>query len=243
MGPSPTIYELDPYNTTSLRAHEIGQVGYDKYGDIYRYTRAATTATDYVAGKLLVSLAKESLHQNIALSVAAAVGAKVVKPTVGAMAVDANEYDAGILVFQDVSPEGEWYRITSHDASISGSEAIDVNLERPLKTVATTSSEVSLNRSQWNNPAISQLIAERAAGIPVIDWDVSVGNFGWVKTRGWAACLVDTQAITTGYKATISNSVDGAIGVLSDLDAEFEVGQVGPTGTATEYAPIYLTID
>jgi len=79
--------------------------------------------------------------------------------------------------------------------------------------------------------------------LPVVDCDVSVTPYTWVKTRGLASCLVDTDAITVGYKATISDQVDGAIGVLSDLDAEFEVGQVGPTGTATEYVPIYLTID
>jgi len=37
--------------------------------------------------------------------------------------------------------------------------------------------------------------------------------------------------------------VNGAVGVYSDVDAEFEVGQMMATGTAGEYNSIYLTID
>ena len=238
----PVIYDLNPYAQSNVQQHQLGALGIGSNGDLYRYAKINATASDLIAGNLQVSLAKESNHQNVALSAAAAVGAKVVKPTVGATAVDANEYDEGFLIFNDVSPEGEVYLIDSHDAS-AGSAAVDINLERGLLTAATTSSEVTLVRNVWNNPAISQLIAERPAGISIVDWDVSVANFGWLKTRGVAAVLVDTTAITVGYKAAISDQVNGAVGVLSDLDAEFPVGQMLATGTATEFNPIYLTID
>ncbi len=234
------ITSTDIYKNDKTQMHALGQLGVDKYGDLYRYAKLATT--DVVAGKLLTSLAREANHQNIALSAAAAVGATVVKPTVGATAVDANEYDEGYLIFSDVSPEGEWYRIVSHTTS-AGSGAINVYLDRPLLTAATTSSEVTLVRNPWNAPAVSQLIAERPVGVTVVDVDVSEKPYTWLKTRGVAAVLIDTAGITVGYKATISDQVDGAVGVLSDLDAEFEVGQAMATGTATEYNPIYLTID
>ena len=175
-------------------------------------------------------------------SAVAAIGATLVIPTVGATAVDANEYDEGWLIFNDVSPEGEFYKVSSHEAN-AGSLATDVHITPGLKTAATTSSEVSLVRSPWNNPAISQLIAERAAGVAVQDWDVSVANFGWLKTHGMASVLVDTAGVTVGYVACISDQVNGAVGVKSDMDAEVPVGQMMATGTATEFNPIYLTID
>ena len=234
---------VDMYSQENTQMQPLGAVGIAENGDLYRYTRIISTGTDLVAGKLMVSLGRESNHQNIALSAAAAVGSRSVEPTVGATAVDANEYDEGWLIFNDVSPEGEFYKILSHDTSAAGSEAITVNIERGLKTAATTSSEVELVRNPWNNPAVSQLIAERPAGVAVQDWDVSVANYGWLKTRGMAAVLVDTTGVTVGYKATISDEVDGAVGVYSDVDAEFEVGQMMATGTATEYNSIYLTID
>lgn len=241
-GGNAVIFEGNPYEEHSQQMHSLGAKLFGSNGDIYRYTKINSAGTDLIAGNLQVSLGRESNHINVALSAAAAVGATLVIPTVGATAVDANEYDEGTLVFNDVSPEGEWYFIKSHEAN-AGSLATDVHIYPALKTAATTSSEVSLIRNPWNNPAKSQLIAEQPAGVAVQDWDVSVAGFGWLKTRGLASVLVDTAGITVGYKATISDQVDGAVGVLSDLDAEFEVGQMMATGTATEFNPIYLTID
>ena len=239
---APEIFNLNPYAQSNVQEHPLGAIAMARNGDIYRYTKINSTASDLIAGNLQVSLAKESNHQNVALSAAAAVGATLVIPTVGATAVDANEYDEGFLIFNDVSPEGEIYTITSHEAN-AGSLATDVNVSPALLTAATTSSEVSLVRNPWNNPAISQLIAERAAGVSIVDWDVSVANFGWLKTRGVASVLVDTAAITTGLIACISDQVNGAVGVKSDMDAEVPVGQMLATGTAGEFNPIYLSID
>ena len=236
------IAEGDPYKAHNAQMHPLGAVGFAENGDLYRYTKINSSATDLVAGKLAVSLGREANHQNVALSAAAAVGDKLVIPTMGATAVDANEYDEGWLVFSDVSPEGELYKITSHEAN-AGSLATDINLERGLLTAATTSSEVTLVRNPWNNPAISQLIAERAAGVSIVDWDVSVAGYGWLKTRGVAACLTDTTGVTVGYIGAISNQVDGAIGVKSDMDDEMAICQAMQTGTATEFNPYYFFID
>lgn len=229
----------DIYKPGKEKVHPYGTIGVDKYGDMYRYARLAA---DVSAGYLLVSLAREANHQNVALSAAAAVGQKFVLPTVGATAVDANEYDEGWLAFSDVSPEGEAYRIVSHGAS-AGSEAVRFNLDRGLLAAATTSSEVAIVRNPWNKPAVSQLIAERAAGVTVTDVDVSEAPYVWLKTRGVAPVLVDTAGVTVGYKVAISDQVNGAVGVLSDLDAECVVGQAMQTGTATEFNPIWLMID
>jgi len=229
----------DIYANDSVQEHAVGALAMDKYGDMYRY---AKLAADVSAGYLLVSLGREANHQDIALSAAAAVGDTVVAPTVGATAVDANEYDSGYLAFSDVSPEGEWYRITHHDAS-AGSAACNFYLERPLLTAATTSSEVCLVRSPWMKPAVSQLIAERAAGVTVVDVDYSVAPYTWLKVRGVAPVLTDTSGYTVGFAVTISNQVNGAVGLYSDVDAEMKIGQGMQTGTATEFNPVYLTIE
>ena len=164
------------------------------------------------------------------------------QPVVGnVFYLDANEYDEGWLAFTDVSPEGEIYRVISHDAS-SGSEAVRFNLDRGLLAAATTSSEVALVRNAWNKPAVSQLIAERAAGVTVTDVDVSEKPYVWLKTRGVASVLAD-GTITVGYKVTISDATDGAVGLYSDVDAEAVVGQIMQGGTSGEFNPVYLCID
>jgi hypothetical protein len=240
-GPA-VLSSLDPYEQEAVQMHSLGQLGFAENGDIYRYTRIISSGSDLIAGNLQVSLGREANHQNMALSAAAAVKATLVAPTAGATAVDANEYDEGWLVFSDVSPEGELYKVERH-ATSAGSLAFNVYLERGIRTAATTSSEVTLVRSPWNNPAISQLIAERAAGVAIDDWDVSVANFGWLKTRGVAACLTDSTAVTVGYVGAISDQVNGAIGVHSDDDAEVPICQAMQTGTAGEFNPYYFYID
>lgn len=239
---APVIYDLDPWGQSDQQMHPLGAKGIASNGDIFRYARVISTGTDLIAGNLQTALANEDNHINVALSAAAAVGATSLEPTMGGTAVDANEYDEGTLAFVDTSPEGETYFIESHDSSTSGSEAITVNIYPVLKTAATTSSEVSLIRNPWNNVAISQNINEPAAGVPMIDWDVSVANFGWLKTRGVAAVLGDTAGVSDGAKVAISNQVDGAVGAPTSV-TELTVGQALDASVAEEFHPVYLTID
>jgi hypothetical protein len=239
-GGNAQLFEGNPYEEHTEQMHQLGQRLYASNGDIYRYTVGAST--DFVAGYLYVSLGREANHQNVALSAAAAAGDKKVIPTMGATVVDANEYDEGTLVFNDNSPEGETYFITHHEAN-AGSLATDVYIEPALKTAATTSSEVSLVRNPWNKPAVSQLVAERAAGVAIQDWDVSVAEYGWLKTHGVAAVLADSTGVTVGFKVAISNEDNGAVGLYSDVDAECVIGQAMEAGTDTEFNPVYLTID
>ncbi len=236
---APTIFSIDPYVSDSTQMHPLGACGTAENGDLYRYT---FLDADVSAGYLLVAPAKIANHVNVPLSAAAAIGDTLVIPTLGATAIVADTYDEGWLIFNDVSPEGEYYKIVSHEAN-AGSLATDVTLERGLYTAATTSSEVSLIKNPWNLPVVSQLIAERAAGVTVQDWDVSEKPYGWLKTKGMAGILIDTSGITKGYRAVISDQVNGAVGVLSDLDAEVPVGQMIDTGTAGEFNAIWLSID
>jgi len=235
------IFEGNPYEQHTDVRHQYGAKMFMANGDIFRYTKGAST--DFVAGLLYVGLAKETSHQNITVAATTAVGDKKIIVDAGATAVDAHEYDQGYLIFNDNSPEGEIYQITSHEAN-AGSLETDIFVDPALKTIATVdSSEVSLVRNTWNGPAISQLITEPAAGVAIQDWDVSVAEYGWLKTRGMASVCVDNTAITTGYVACISNEDNGRVGVYSDVDAEVPVGQMMATGTDDEFNPINLYID
>ena len=238
---SPEIFDLNPYKQTNVQQHSLGTKAVSANGDIYRYTKINSTASDLIAGNLQVSLAREANHQNAALSAAAAVGDTLIIPTFGATAVDANEYEEGTLVFNDNSPEGETYSITKHDSN-AGSLATNFTITPTLLTDATTASQVSLVRNPWNNPAISQLSTERACGVSIVDWDVSAANFGWLKTRGVAGVLVDTNAVAAGLAAAISIATNGAVGSVQG-DDDMKIGQMMETGTATEFNSIYLTID
>ncbi|HEC64653.1 MAG TPA: hypothetical protein ENI23_05135 [bacterium] len=240
---SPQIFDLNPYDETNVQQHKLGAIAVAPNGDAYRYTRIISTGTDLIAGNLQVSLAAEANHQNRVIAANVAAGVSTIEVTVGGTQVDANEYDEGSLVWNDNSPEGEFYTVTSHDASAAGSEDITVNFSPALRTAATTASQVELVRNPWNNPAISQLITERAAGVAVQDWDVSVANFGWLKTRGLASVLMDSTGSTIGFIATISNATNGAVGVIATIAQEVTVGQFLGTPINGEFNTVYLKID
>ena len=238
-GSNPAIFEGSPYESHTEQRHQLGARLYSGNGDIYRY---AKLDADVAAGYLLVAPAKIAAHVNMALSANAAVGTNLIIPTAGATAVVAGTYDEGFAIFNDNSPEGEWYTITNHEAN-AGSLATDVFIEPTLKTAATTASQVSLIKNQWNLPVVSQLIAERAAGVVVQDFDVSVAEFGWLKTHGHCSLLADATGWTKGYRITISDQTNGAGGVSDAGATMVDIGQGIDTGTAGEFNAVYLTID
>ena len=240
---APGIFEGNPYEMHANQKHQLGAKMFAANGDIYRYTYAgATGGTDFVAGNLYVALANEDNHLNQATGTASAVGSDAVEFAVGATAVDANEYDGGQMFFVDVSPEGEWYEILSHDTS-AGSTTITVNISPALKTAVGATSEASLIRNAWNKPAISQLVTESAAGVALQDWDLSVGEqYGWLKTRGLAAVLGDNTGVTDGQECVISNELNGAVGAKTTV-AEICIAQAVDASASGEFHPAYLLID
>ena len=240
------IHSGDVYSPTRYQEHPLGAIGMADNGDLYRYIYAgATDGTDLVAGKLYVASAVVAAHQNMTVAVANVVGDKIVTLDLGAAAVTAHQYDEGMLYFNDNSPEGEWYKIVSHETSAAGSEECKFTLDRGLLTATVVdSSEATITKNPYRIPAIGQLITEKAAGVAIRDWDLSkYQQYGWLKTRGRACVLIDTTGLTTGYIGCISNQVDGALGLYSDVDAERPIAQMLATGTAGEYNPVDLFID
>ncbi len=238
-GANAAIFEGSPFEQHTEARHQLGARMYAANGEIYRYTKLDA---DVSAGYLLVAPGKHANHVNRPLSANAAVGDNLVIPTLAGTAIVAGTYDQGFLQFNDVSPEGEWYFITNHEAN-AGSLATDVFIKPDLKTAATTSSEVSLIKNVWNLPVVSQLIAERAAGVTVQDWDVSVAEYGWLKTNGMTPLLADATGWTKGYRIAISNQTNGAGGVSDAGATMMDIGQGIDTGTTGEFNAVYLTID
>jgi len=237
---TPQIFELNPYEQHTEQMHPLGMKATAGNGDIYRYTKLDA---DVAAGYLLVAPGKIALHQNLAVAVANVVGDKKVVLDVGAAAIVAGTYDGGTLVFNDNSPEGEWYTITNHEAN-AGSLETDIFIVPGIKTATVVdSSQACLIKNPWNLPVVSQLIAERAAGVTVQDWDVSANEYGWLKTRGMSALLADTTGWTKGYTLAISDQVNGAGGVNDGGATMVVIGQGIDTGTAGEFNAVYLTID
>jgi hypothetical protein len=241
LGGFPQIFDLDAYQTSSVQQHNLGAMGVDKYGDLFRYAKVG--ASNITAGKLQSSPARKTNHDNVAAVSASAAGAKSVTVTLGATAATANEYAGGLLVASDESPEGESYRIVSNPAADS-SATLKLTLERPLITAVTTSSEFCLVHNSWN-AVIEQAVEEAAyAGFPQVD--MTAAYFGWLKTRGVSAALAG-NTIDLGATVTSDASTAGAVLALSDTDEtavdSVPLGEAIVAGVNGEYRPILVLID
>jgi len=241
------IYALDVYNPASIAADGLqpGARGEDEYGDLYRLVKVG--ASNITAGKLQVCPAPKTNHHNIAVSVAVTANGRnrIVTPTLGATAATLNEYAFGTLVFNDVSPEGETYRIYSHPAAdASATLAIKLAPDSPLKTSITTSSELTLTHNVWNGVVEAAVEERQPAGVPLVD--MTAAYYGWVKTRGDVSLLAG-DSFNIGEElvqhASTAGAVDAASTTYGTAFAYWTVGKAKVAGVDTEYPTVTLTID
>lgn len=240
MSSAPVIYDLDPYSESSVQYHQLGSVGMDKRGDLYRYVKIG--ASNVAAGKSHTAPTQKTNHHNCAAYAAVAANtSNKVTITLGATAAVAQEYVGGWLVANDNSPEGEIYTIIDHPAA-DASATLEVTVDRRFKTAITTSSEFTLVHNPWNAVIVAAASTIRATGSPI--FDMTAAYFGWFKTRGVVAGLVGTAA-TLG--ADLKVEATGAYSDRTDaLGASAEpVVAVADIvlGVAGEYNPIRLVID
>lgn len=231
----------DLYTVSDVQLHAFGARGVDKYGDIYRYAKVGAVAA--VAGKLYSAPTQKTNHHNVAASAAVTADGKVKKVTLtlGATAAVANEYAGGLLIANDNSPEGEFYRISGHPAA-DASATLEVTVEQPFKTSIATTSEFTLVHNTWNGSIVNAGFTLRMAGVPAVD--MTAAYFGWFKTKGVASVLIGTAAtLGADLKADGSGGVTDrtdALGASAEPVVAVADVVLGVTG---EYNPVRLVID
>lgn len=235
--------EADLYTEFDYQMHDLGALGVDQKGDMYRF--AYIGASGISGGKLQLAPAPKANHANKALSEAEALtGDKRLKPTMGATAVVLNEYAGGVLAINDATGEGTTYDILGNKASASNGVA-DIQIDRNVWEALTTSSEVTPVHNTWNGVVEAAVQTRRAAGVPLRDF--AAGKYGWLKTKGVAATLID-QTIALGSWIVPSASVAGAVIAISGtwttaLLTTFVGFANVVAGVDTEYNPMTLRID
>lgn len=236
------LFSGEIYTQSSVKEDALGAVGMDQYGDLYRY--ALIGGSNVSAGKLQISDTQNTNHHNIAAAAAVTADGRTrqVTLTLGATAATLNEYAGGLLVANDVAPEGETYRITGHPAADS-SATLQVTVDRPFVSSITTSSEFTLVHSRWSKVVEGTTVTIRSAGVPLID--MTAAYYGWLKTRGVAAVLIGSAAtlgadlIVGGTAGAVTDRTD-ALGASAEPVVGVADIALGVTG---EYNPITLKID
>lgn len=199
-------------------------------------------AVAVVPGKLYQDAALVANHQNLAVTAFTAysnngnVPARVTV-TLGATAATANQYAGGFLVVNDNNGEGQTLRIASHPAANSGASLV-VTLEDSPTTAITTASEVCLIPPHGDSIIVAPTTLTGAlAGVSL--YDIAIGAYGFVTTKGLTSCLAD-GAIAVGAMVGPSNAVAGAVEVA--VLAQGIVGNASQAGVDTEYRTIFVNL-
>jgi len=199
-------------------------------------------AVAVVPGKLYQDAALVANHQNIAVTAYTAYSANGNVPpkvtvTLGATAATANQYAGGFVVVNDNNGEGQTLRIASHPAANSGASLV-ITLEEGGTTALTTASEVCLIPAHGDSIILAPTTLTGAlAGVSL--YDIAIGAYGFVTTKGLASCLAD-GAIAVGAMVGPSNAVAGAVEVA--VLAQGIVGNASQAGVDTEYRTIFVNL-
>ena len=237
-GPAPVIYDLNPYEQSSVQMHQLGARGETNDGRVFRYVWAGETL---VAGKLVTGPTINANLINLAV-LAGAAGAKAITFTNAATTTTAHYYDEGFAVISLATGLGQTFKISSLPALVSAA-ASAVYLQDPIETALDTTSKLDLVQSPYSQCLHAATATFTPVGVALHAFTTQY--YGWLQTRGVCGVLSDATVVAgTGY--IVDGSLDGALDIATEASYIVNplVGRAYQlAGASTYYHPVFLTID
>jgi hypothetical protein len=212
-------------------------------GRKFRYAKAGASALS--AGKANAAAAVAAGVMNEACASAHAIGEYVITETITAgVAYTQDHFAGGFLQVNDATGEGHQYKITSSSAVTAAGTSITIVLEDPIRVaLVAATSEFTLT------PSPQQMVVETTTeeNLPtgVAPVAVTAAYYFWNQTGGHALALIaGTPAV--GEVLTLSGTSGALTGITTPLDVDiaYQAGILwGTAGVATEYKPVWLTLD
>lgn len=233
-----SLVNQDARTVSATQLHKLGTVAETADGRVFRY--AVAGATNLAAGLVNNTVAKVANHTNIAVAIAAPLGARVVNVTLGATATTVGQYDGGYLVVNDSTGVGCAYRIAGTPV-IALSTAGNIYLEEGIAIALTTSSKVSLVPSPW----AGSIVTNNAAALfcnGTNNVAVTALNYYWSQTAGMASVLSD-GIIAKNAGGIVSTAVNGALVTEAAGTVTQRVGTAPEATVDTKYYPIFLGLE
>lgn len=234
----PQSFPQGLFSEDTVKNTDLGAKASSSDGRVWRYVKAGATAL--VAGSVYDGPATVANHINVAVAAAASAGDSTITVTLGATAATANQYAGGVIVINDVDGQGYTYGIKSHPAAdASASLVVTLNADETVVEALTTSSQATLVADQYGG-VIIHATTETGVPVGVAIKDITAGSYGWIQTRGAVSALCGaTTAIGSSCAAsdTTAGSYEIGDGILP------VIGYAIAAGVATEFNPVFLTID
>lgn len=236
----PTVYGINPHETSTTPLHDIGTMGLTNDGRAYRYVEASGGA-DLDPGGLCIAADIIANHDDIECNTFA-IGDTVITVTLLGTAVVAGEYVGGYLSVIDEAGQGIMYKIQAHDASAAGGEDITVTLKEPIRVAAAAATTVTLVKNKYKDIVVSDgTQTDLPVGVPNVT--ITLDEFGWVQTKGMCSILVGAAVPTVGNEITIGDTAAGSVDVRATLDVVVGTCPAGIASDAGEYGVFDLRLD
>jgi len=237
-GGSPAIYDLNPYEESSVQQHPLGALALTGDGRKFRYCRAVATT---VTGDCYSSAGQDSQFQSMAVPAIEPIGEDEIAVTNGTTTVAANDFDEGYLMISSSTGIGQYSKILSHSTGASGA-TITYKIADPLKVALATTSKVTVIKNPYDD-VIIQATTPVASTAGIACKAITTAYYGWLQTGGPAACLWDASvAAVDTLGVSPSTTTAGAVRVAA-AGSEIIGRSMQVVPVSAYVAPVFLQID
>lgn len=244
------IAELDLYaiSTDVLGAEAIGAKIEGLNGKEFALATVDQSGTSLVAGNLLQESIEDTQFENMAIGTAGVVGDKFLQVTNGTTTVTAQHYRGGSISVYTAGTIaiGDEYTIMDVTGTLTTGGAMNVWLDRPLRTAATTATKVNMKRNLYSG--VIQFPATTPTGVPVgvaiyaatvsTTADVNV----WIQTKGAASVLSDGSVFAVGSAVGTPSGTAGAITVYAAATTKTLVGDAREAAASAHAISVNLRL-
>jgi hypothetical protein len=238
---------LSIYEESADQQYELGTKLVYSDGRVFRYTKNGAVA--------LVKAKMSTAEAQTAAAVDEAQSTYGTSATVGQQEIDIdvttgttwteNAYAGGFLHVNDVTGEGDIYKIMANKINGSDDTLMRVLLESPIRTAWAATTEITLMKSPWRDVVVAPTsVAGVPVGVPLIA--VTANYYHWGQTGGYCPMIVDaSDTIVPGEPAGKpgTNGTTGAVGLVADDGTDVVYGFCVYEATGGEYALIDLKLD
>ena len=235
---NPKIFSQDLFTQSATQKHPLGTQW--QLNDGRKFVYCYNGGVALTPGTLVQAPASLGANHLNLTTAAAAIGATAIVPTLGATAVVVDYYKDGYIIVNDMTGEGQCFKIRGHAAN-AGSLALTVNLYDSVRVALDATSQTTLvcNPHKYVITAATTLTG-RVVGAAV--HDVTINYYFWAQCKGPAAMLTE-GTVVIGQPVIPSASAAGAVTPLLETTLIDIVGKVLSVNVTTEYSCIALAID
>jgi len=239
----PTISEIDLYTTNSTQPgpFSVGQLIAGANGKVFRYALVGS-GSNLVMGNALQGSVIDTSYTNMAIGTAAAVGDTFLQVTNGTATITSQQFEGGSISVYTAGTVaiGDEYTITGVSGTFTTGGALNVYLDRPVRTAFTTSAKVNMRRNPWSG-VIQSATTLTASPAGVALTAATLSTYTFVQTHGVGAALSDGSSILVGSAIAQPSATAGAV-ILSAAGLA-NVGYALQAAAAAHAIGVFLQID